>query len=89
MLWSIINYAQESGRGGQASERVDLVVLVEYSEVERTIKQKSDNLDVQAIGTFLISSSCWQGLISGYLDGKRVKCNNINAASCDWCGEGA
>ena len=58
MLWSIIDYAQESGRGGRAGERVNSVVLVKHGEVERTIKQKSDNLDVQAMGTFIISSSC-------------------------------
>jgi hypothetical protein len=28
------DYAQESGRGGPAGERVDLVVLVEQGEVE-------------------------------------------------------
>jgi hypothetical protein len=59
------------------------VVLVEYREVERTIKQKSDDLDVQAIGTFLISSGCWRGMISGYLDSKQVECNDVETASCD------
>jgi superfamily II DNA helicase RecQ len=34
MPWSMIDYAQESGRGGRAGERVDLVVLVEQGEVE-------------------------------------------------------
>jgi superfamily II DNA helicase RecQ len=29
MPWSMIDYAQESGRGGRAGERVDSVVLVE------------------------------------------------------------
>ena len=54
----MIDYAQESGRGGQASKRVNSVVLVEHREVERTMKQKSNDLDVQAIGTFIISSGC-------------------------------
>ena len=34
MPWSIIDYAQESGRGGRAGERVNSVVLVEHGEVE-------------------------------------------------------
>ena len=38
MPWSMIDYAQESGRGGRASERVDAVVVVEKGEVERIIK---------------------------------------------------
>ena len=58
MLQSIINYAQESGRRGQAGERVDLVIVVEQGEVEGTMQQKSDDLDVQAIGMFLIGSRC-------------------------------
>ena len=53
------------------------------------MKQKSDDLDVQAMGTFIISSGCRRGLMSGYLDGKRVECNDIKTAGCDQCGEGA
>lgn len=45
--WSMIDYAQESGRGGRAGERVDPVILVEQGEVGRTMRQRSDDLDVQ------------------------------------------
>jgi hypothetical protein len=62
---------------------VDSVVLVEQGEVERTMKQRRDDLDVQVIGTFIIGSGCWRGLMSSYLDGKWVDCNNINSARCD------
>ena len=89
MLWSMIDYAQESGRGGRAGERVDAVVLVEKGEVERTMKQKSGDLDVQAMGVFLIGSGCRRGLMSSYLDGKRVECSDVEAAGCDRCGDGA
>ena len=58
-------------------------MLVEKGKVEQTIKQKSSNLDVQAIGVFIISSGCRQGLISGYLDGRQVECNDLETASCD------
>jgi superfamily II DNA helicase RecQ len=85
----MIDYAQESRRGGQAGKRVDSVVLVEQGEVEQTMKQRRDDLDVQAMGTFIIGSGCWRGLMSSYLDGKRVDCNDIDSAGCDWCGEGA
>jgi len=88
MPWSMIDYAQESGRGGRAGERVDSVILVEYSEVERTMERKSEDLDIQAMGMFLIGSGCRRGLMSGYLDGKRVVCNDIESAGCDKCGEG-
>ena len=58
-------------------------MLVEKSKVEQTIKQKSSDLDVQAIGVFIISSRCRQGLISSYLDSRQVECNNLETASCD------
>jgi superfamily II DNA helicase RecQ len=88
MPWSMIDYAQESGRGGRAGERVDSVILVEHGEVERTMERMSEDLDVQAMGMFLIGSGCRRGLMSGYLDGKRVVCNDIESAGCDRCGEG-
>lgn len=69
----MIDYAQESGRGGRAGERIDSVVLVEKGEVQRTMKQKSDDLDVQAMGVFFVGSGYRRGLMSGYLDGKRVE----------------
>jgi superfamily II DNA helicase RecQ len=64
MLWSMINFAQESGRGGQEREVVDLVILVEHSEVERRLLQEADKINVQVIGLFIISSSCQQLLMS-------------------------
>ena len=89
MPWSMIDFAQESGRGGRAGERVDSVVLVERGEPERAMKQKADSLDVQAMGTFVIGSGCRRGLMSGYLDGRRVECNDLDTAGCDRCGDGA
>jgi superfamily II DNA helicase RecQ len=83
------DYAQESGRGRRAGKRFDSVILVEHGEVEQTMKQKNDDLDVQAMGTFIIGSGCRRGLMSGYLDGKRVECNDLETAGCDVCGERA
>jgi hypothetical protein len=48
------------------------VVLEDHGEVEQTMRQKSDDFDVQEIGTFIIGSGYRRGLMSGYLDGKRV-----------------
>jgi len=87
MPWSIINFAQESGRGGQAGEIVDSVLVVEQGEVERRIEQQKGELDVQAIGLFIIGSRCRRGLISGYLNRKSIGCNDIESAGCDRCGE--
>jgi hypothetical protein len=62
---------------------VHSVIVVEKGEVERTIAQKIDELNVQAIGMFIIGSRCQRGLISGYLDRKQVSCNDIELARCN------
>ena len=46
MLWSLTDFAQESGRGGRAGERVDLVIVVEEGEVEWTMQRKAEEIDV-------------------------------------------
>ncbi|CAO2655088.1 Nn.00g101520.m01.CDS01, partial [Neocucurbitaria sp. VM-36] len=88
MPWSMIDYAQESGRGGRGGETVDAVVLVEHGEVERRMQEKEEDIDVQAIGLFLIGGGCRRELMSRYLDKKGVSCSDMDTAGCDRCGEG-
>jgi superfamily II DNA helicase RecQ len=88
MPWSITDFAQESGRRGREGETVDAVILVAHREIERRLQEKSDNIDVQAIGVFITDNRCRRALMSGYLDGKRVTCGDIEAASCDRCSDG-
>jgi hypothetical protein len=45
--------------------------------------RKGEDLDVQAIGIFIIGSRCWRALISSYLDGKQVSCNDVELARCN------
>ena len=82
------DFAQESGRGGREGETVNAVILVAHGEVERRIRQKSEDIDVQAMGAFITGSGCRRALMSGYLDGKAVTCSDIGAAGCDRCGDG-
>jgi superfamily II DNA helicase RecQ len=89
MPYGMIEFAQATGRGGRAGERVDSVVLIEKGAVERLMKQKTEDIDVQAMGTFLIGDGCRRAWMSSYLDGKRIECGDINGAACDRCGEGA
>lgn len=88
MPWSMTDFAQENGRGGRAGERVDSVIIVEKGEVERILKEKGDEIDVQAMSMFVTGSGCRRGLMSSYFDVKRVDCGDIESAGCDRCGEG-
>jgi hypothetical protein len=60
----MIDFAQESGRGGRGREVVDSVILVEHGKVERRLLQEADKIDVQAMGLFIISSGCRRLLMS-------------------------
>ena len=53
---------------------MDVVVVLGQGEVEKQIEKESNNINVQAIGQFLIRSRCQQELISLYLDAKGVGC---------------
>ncbi|UPX19130.1 uncharacterized protein EKO05_0009402 [Ascochyta rabiei] len=89
MLWSMIDYAQESGRGGRAGEAVDSVILVGHSKVEQTLAVQPDNINVLAIGLFIVGSGCWRLLMSWYMDRIGVSCSDLEgAAGCDRCGDG-
>jgi superfamily II DNA helicase RecQ len=88
MPWSMSDFAQASGRGGRGGEPFDVVVLVEHGEVEKAIEREKDEIDVLAMGQFLIGSGCRRELMSSYLDLQGVSCRDIEAAGCDRCGEG-
>lgn len=89
MPWSMIDYAQESGRGGRAGEVVDSVILVGHGEVEETLAKNADNIDVSAIGFFIIGSGCRRLLMSRYMDRVGVSCSDLEgSAGCDRCGDG-
>lgn len=89
MPWSMIDYAQESGRGGRAGEVVDSVILVGHGEVEQTLAVQPDNIDVSAMGLFIVGSGCRRLLMSRYMDWIRVSCSDLEgAAGCDRCGDG-
>jgi hypothetical protein len=85
----VIDFAQESRQGERAGKVVDSVILVEHSEVERTLAEKGDDMDVQAMGVFIISNSCRRLLMSQYLGQAGVSCGDVEPpAGCDRCGDG-
>jgi superfamily II DNA helicase RecQ len=88
MPWSITDFAQASGRGGRGGEAFDVVVVLGQGEVERRMERESDDMEVLAMGQFLIGSGCRRELMSSYMDVKGVGCKEIDAVHCDRCGEG-
>ena len=82
------DFAQASGRGGREGERFEVVVLVEQGEVEQVMEREKEDIDVLAMGQFLIGSGCRRELMSSYLDQQGQSCGEIGAAGCDRCGEG-
>lgn len=77
------DFAQASGRRGQGGEQVDVVVVLGQGEVEKRMEKESDDIDVQAIGQFLIRSGCPRELMSSYLDAKGVGCRDVKAVGCN------
>lgn len=53
MPWSMIDYAQESGRGSRAGGATDSVILVEHGQVEARLARNGGSIDVQAMGLFI------------------------------------
>jgi hypothetical protein len=88
MPWSMTDFAQASGRGGRGGETFDVVVMIEQGEVEKRIEQESGDIDVQAMGAFLIGNGCRRALMSSYLDGQEIGCRELDGVYCDRCGEG-
>ena len=86
--WSISDFAQASGRGGRGGEQFEVVVLVEHGEVEKAMEEQKEDIDVLAMGQFLIGSGCRRELMSSYLDERGQSCGDIGGAGCDRCGEG-
>jgi len=88
MPWSMTDFAQASGRGGRGGETFNVVVMIEQGEVEKRIEQESGDIDVQAMGAFLIGDGCRRALMSSYLDGQGLGCREMGGVCCDRCGEG-
>ena len=51
--WSMIDYAQESGRGGRGGEVADSVIVVEEGAVERRMAARLGSVDIYTIGRFI------------------------------------
>jgi hypothetical protein len=64
------------------------VVVLEDGEVERKMKQESDDMEVLAMGQFLIGNGCRRQLMGSYMDVGGVGCREIGAVNYNQYGEG-
>jgi len=59
LLYGMIDYAQESGRAGRASEEVDSVIIIEQGRVESLRKAgRIRGLDDEIIAEFVSTREC-------------------------------
>ena len=88
--YGMIDFAQESGRGGRAGEDVDSVIVVEEGKAERRLAGgAAGGVDEGVIGEFIATKGCRRRVMSLYFDDKLVECGDeASMAKCDRCGEG-
>ena len=88
--YGLIDFAQESGRGGRNGEAVDSIILLDNREY-----QKLEKTDVAALTTdeffmrqFIQGRECRRLALGQYLDGQASTCSELGGLQCDHCGEG-
>jgi len=89
--WSMIDYAQESGRGGRAGEVVDSMILVPLKKAEWKLQQGGLSMEAEVMAKFVTSTTCRRWVMSEYLDGPRLARSCLDDPAwirCDRCGEG-
>lgn len=87
--YGMIDFAQETGRGGRAGEDVDSIILLEDSAYKKLEKQDPaeltiDELDIQR---FIRTKHCRRFAMSAYLDEEGVACDEIGGRPYDCCGD--
>ncbi|KAK5111071.1 hypothetical protein LTR85_012290 [Meristemomyces frigidus] len=87
MPHGMIDFAQESSRGGRGGEMVDSVVLIEEG-AEASMEKMSQSLDESAMIAFTQAVGCRRGPMSMYLDGRAASCSEGTLSACDRCGDG-
>jgi superfamily II DNA helicase RecQ len=88
--YGMIDFAQETGRGGRAGEEVDSIILLEDGEFQRLEKQDAAELTVDelAMQRFIQTRECRRFAMSGYLDEEGQPCEEAGGRLCDCCGGG-
>lgn len=88
--YGMIDFAQETGRGGRAGEDVDSIILLEDSVYRRLEKQDAAELTIDelAMQRFIQTRDCRRFAMGGYLDEEGQTCDEVGGRLCDCCGGG-
>jgi superfamily II DNA or RNA helicase len=88
--YGMIDFAQETGRGGRSGEAVDSIVLLTDVETRDLARKEPAELsiDEMAMKVFIETKECRRLVMSGYLDEEGRTCADVEGRPCDHCGEG-
>ncbi len=88
--YGMIDFAQETGRGGRNGEGVDSIILLTDLESQKLRKTEAVELsiDEMAMKRFIETKECRRLAMSAYLDEEGQTCGDVEGRACDHCGEG-
>jgi superfamily II DNA helicase RecQ len=90
--FSMIDFAQQSGRGGRGGEDVHSLILVPNQKAETRLRQGGLGVEDEVMAQFVATAGCRRRVMGEYLDGPELaqSCgDNPEWLRCDGCGEGA
>ncbi|OLL24154.1 ATP-dependent DNA helicase tlh1, partial [Neolecta irregularis DAH-3] len=89
--YGMIDFVQESGRGGRGGEKVESIVVIEEMEVRERLSRENESasLNEQELSRFINTTGCRRTPMSQFLDERSVDCSAIDAERCDNCASAA
>jgi superfamily II DNA helicase RecQ len=89
--YSMIDFAQQSGRGGRGGEVVNSMILVPHQKAEARLSSGGLDVEDEVMAQFVASTTCRRRIMSEYLDGPELAKSCLDDPTwlrCDRCGEG-
>ncbi|SCV61242.1 uncharacterized protein FFFS_15811 [Fusarium fujikuroi] len=85
--YSLVDYVQETGRGGRAGEPVEADIIIDDKEWPSEDKDTDRYVspDVRHVNMFIRTKGCRRVQLGLYLDGDPRDCSRIDAIPCDGC----
>jgi superfamily II DNA or RNA helicase len=81
--YKLIDFCQQSGRGGRGGEPVESMVVLEKLDLSPGWDE-----DEEGMSEFMQTEGCRRVVLSGEMDDEVVDCRAIDAVECDNCGRG-